>query len=797
MADTSSPRVIVRERRSGTPQIRGVANNVGALFGPTRRGPTKAVRVTSYPMWQRIYGDPDPNSYASEAVKGFFDNGGSVLYFVRVVGSSGGSNAKASKTLTTAGAASSGSITGTGGPWVLAAGDTFTGAVDGGGGATKTVTATPATKTGSSATYGAGAGGDSVTITITGVLGGAAQVIDLSGAAATQASYLNEINSQLVGGYADDAAGEIVIVTDQKGSGAAASITAFGGAAAAKTGLSAGAFTNAGPNNVANVAAVTAAELAAILAFSGATTTNTSTTVTVTSNTTGTGSSFQFTGGTGVAKVTGFDTALHSGAASTAQNAFVVSSVGYGSDNNSFSVLTPKVDTKLATSIPALVASGSITEIKLHRITVARLQVGDTVLFTDGTTSTTARGIVKQIINDKLIFASAVTLSGNLTAANTVVTLETFAFSILYNGRLVQGPISGLRTSSLSKKYYFGTLLNTEDNENLVSVADSAPATTGNVDVRPVNTDTSLGDALTGGAEHTTFTDNDYIGDQSSKTGFYALDKYKDVRLAAVPGVSGISVSGAIHKALHSYCETRGDVTAVISSVLGQDPSALLTYKNTYIGTTSFGVLYYPWIQIIGQLSAQKELCPPEGHVMGMIARTIRNQGIQKAAAGEFTGRLFNVVGLERELDDADMDLLYPDNVNGILNIDGNQCVMGARTLETGEFNELQVRLTLIYLRVSLQIGTRWVLFEENTPETRARLERSISEFLEAEYHKGTLTGETTDDAFGVLCNDDNNPASVVARRQMFASAEVNIPHTTENLIIDISQNQRGLTAVL
>lgn len=784
-----SARVVARERRSGTPQIRGVTTNIGGMIGRTTRGRVaRAVRCTSFPMFERIYGTYDINCPVVQQAAAFFKNGGSVLYFNRVQGSSSGSNTAAAVTLSTAGAATYGTLSSGASafPAVLANGDTFSGKVNGGGAVVLTITAGRAVRTGAAAAYGAGAGGDSISIAITGVLGGATQVIDLSTAGASQASYMALINASLIGGSAVDSAGQIRIQTDQMGTGAAGSIIALGGAAAAKTGLAVGAFT-AGTGTVANVAAVTAAEFAALAtaAFTGSTVTATSSTaVSWVTATSGAGGSVQFDTGTGVAKITGFDNAVHSGAASSSQPFATYTAVGPGPSYNSLAVLVASSDAQLATTIPATISSGSVTEARLGSTTTARLLPGDTIKMYCSGTATTARGIVKYVQGDKVVFNAAVTLSGNLTTATTI-TLETFSVTFLDNTVPVGSPFAGLRLSSLSSRKYHVSVLNVDDEEYVATVADLA-ATGSNLDLRPTNT-LSAGDAFSGGAEATVFADLDYIGTVSAGTGLYSFDQKRDVRLLAIPTVTG-TTTGAVQKALIEYCETKKRLVAVVAPPQGTSVTAAQTWQASTLGSASYAAMYYPYVKAVSALSGLEEVMSCEGFVMGMIARSDQERGVQKAPAGEDTGRLRGTTGVERLLSEDDRDALYDtNNINPIDNIEGiGQCVMGARTLEKGtDYEPLQVRRTMIYLRESLVQGTRFTLFEEQTPALWAKTDRAISSFLEKEWRAGTLTGEEVDDAYVVLCDSTNNSTR---NRITNTSVEVSIPQAVEGLLIDIGQ---------
>lgn len=203
-------------------------------------------------------------------------------------------------------------------PVALAPGDTFVGKVDEQSVAdTLTIVATAATKTGSGATYDPVTPGNTLTLT----LSGTQYVVTFTGSESDQASFHATINSQIsASGFASDATGETKLSTNHKGLSATGSIDAGDSDVLTSLGLSVAAFT-AGTGNVANVAAVTAVEFAdlLVLSFDGGTAGSTAIAIGTdrvkwSTNTLGASpNGVQFTSGTGVAKIAGFDTAEHNG----------------------------------------------------------------------------------------------------------------------------------------------------------------------------------------------------------------------------------------------------------------------------------------------------------------------------------------------------------------------------------------------------------------------------------------------------------------------------------------------------
>lgn len=103
MADFLHPGVYVIEQNTGARAIQGVGTSTGGFVGIAPRGPVgKAVLVTSWTDFVNkfAYGLDSPflpNSYLAYAVYGFFNNGGTRAYVVRVAD---GSEKKASYTYT-------------------------------------------------------------------------------------------------------------------------------------------------------------------------------------------------------------------------------------------------------------------------------------------------------------------------------------------------------------------------------------------------------------------------------------------------------------------------------------------------------------------------------------------------------------------------------------------------------------------------------------------------------------------------------------------------------------------------
>jgi hypothetical protein len=763
------------------------------MAGRTLRGPAnRAIQVKNFGQWKRIFGAADPaNPVVGNSVQAFFAEGGRVLYFCRIVGSSGGSNTAASLVLNAQSASAIGQLASAPNafPAALKDGDTFVGKVNGGANLTVTINAKQASVTGAGATYAAVAAASHLDL----VIGGVAQVITFDGTENTQAKYLAAINAVIVGGAAVDAAGQLKIRTDKAGSGASGSVAAATSATVLTSlGLAAGAFTSGGASNVVDSLAVTETELAGLFnaTFAGSVTTpdTANHAVTWASSTTGTGS-VQLTSGLGVAKISGFDTAVHTANGASVVPVLTATASGPGVDSNRYSVLATAQDTVIASSIPAPISAGTITSLDgLSASIISRIAVGDTLRLQDG--ASLARGVVSEIRGGtKVVFTAPVTTPA-LAAATTKIYVETFSLTIFDDGVPARPSMSGLRMSALAGKNYVINQTNTGADDVLVAFSDIGAAFNGG-DLRPVVANTSVGDSLTGGTEATVFVDADYVGTKEAKTGIYSMNTVRDVRLAAIPGVYGFTTAGSIKKALRNYCEDRTTVEAVLSSPPGYTPAQTRTFKAEIVGASSFTRWFHQHVIATDVTTGLQNTFPIDGWAMGRFVKTLADAGLKQAPAGDIYGRFSTVDGLSEylpDIEDDDRDDLYDAYINPVDKLeDGGFVICGSRTGEPGTWGQMHVRQTYIYIRESLRIGLRFALFLVNDASGRARVKRSVDSFYRAMWKRGDLTGASEEEAFQTQVDENNNGNEVVSANIMQVDSNVSVPNTTENINVSVA----------
>jgi phage tail sheath protein FI len=183
---------------------------------------------------------------------------------------------------------------------------------------------------------------------------------------------------------------------------------------------------------------------------------------------------------------------------------------------------------------------------------------------------------------------------------------------------------------------------------------------------------------------------------------------------------------------------------------------------------------------------------PPVGHVAGVWARTDGTRGVWKAPANEAVRGLAR---LEFEVTSGEQDLLNPEGVNCIRSFGSyGTKIWGARTLAKTDpsWRYINVRRLFNFIEESIRRGTQWAVFEPNDVDLWQRVKRNITSFLRGLWMQGALVGATPEQAFYVICDGSNNPASSVDEGRLIVEIGIAPVKPAEFVIFRISQWQGG-----
>jgi uncharacterized protein len=257
---------------------------------------------------------------------------------------------------------------------------------------------------------------------------------------------------------------------------------------------------------------------------------------------------------------------------------------------------------------------------------------------------------------------------------------------------------------------------------------------------------------LTGGDDDLAGVDEEaYVGeasdDPAGRTGIQALENEPTLSIVAVPGQTSVTVQ----KALIDHCDGMRYRFAVLDTPLGASLQAARSHRQNY-DTTRAGV-YYPALEIADRFGVpgERRVIPPSGHVLGVYARTDITRGVHKAPANEVVR---GVLAFDQKLDKAAQDILNPLNLNCLRDFRTDNRglrVYGARVATSDpEWRYVNVRRLFLFIEQSLDTGLQWAVFEPNSEQLWATVKQSITSFLITVWRSGALEGAKPEEAFFV-----------------------------------------------
>ncbi|WP_138735578.1 phage tail sheath subtilisin-like domain-containing protein [Modestobacter excelsi] len=170
--------------------------------------------------------------------------------------------------------------------------------------------------------------------------------------------------------------------------------------------------------------------------------------------------------------------------------------------------------------------------------------------------------------------------------------------------------------------------------------------------------------------------------------------------------------------------------------------------------------VYHPRLRVrAGPAGADDTVAtvPAAGHVLGVIARLDGERGPHHTPANAV---VLEAVDLELGLPMAQEVRLFEAGVNLLRSSTGRGVqVWGGRTLATTPGGRYVAHRRLVHLLVRAIRGVAGPLvFEVNGPQLRLTLVRGITSVLLAAFRSGALAGDRPEEAFRILCDEQNNP---------------------------------------
>lgn len=743
MSDLLSSQVRVEEQQPQVRAIEGVPTSRTAFVGVTERGPFGATLVQNFDQFRRLFGGFTTDSEVPQSVEGFFAEGGSFAYVVRVVHHVDPADPSTKTSLTgqididtDATSPTSGFVLGTvAGPFDLDPGDLLAIDVDGGGPVNATITATVAEVTTSNTETFALSDLQDLNVEVD---GGSTQNVVFEAAEfgnialASAAEVVDVMNAKLTGVSVAVDTGAVKITTDRQGSGASVQVT--GGSA--NSVLAFPTTLQSGTGNVSDVDAVTVAEVKTIVeaAVSGLVVTDSSGRVRIASLTTGASSTIQVAAG--VMQVTlGLPTATGTG--------------GTGAAVPTLRVLG-RYDGSYVADVQVRVSEASNKDPLLFNLS---------------------------FVEDGLARASETFPNLNLTVgsaryAPTIVNADPFAggsqivlLEDLFSGVPDPQPAAGT----------FGPLAGGDD--GLVGLVDadfvggtSASGKTG-LRVLDVITDVSI---LT-------------VSGQATAVIHNAMITYVEITRGGVMFAVLDPPAGLTAEEVKTYVIDTALLSEITEFAAIYWPRILRVNPDTDV----FG-------------AGDNLVVPPSGYVAGIYSRVDkRRAGVFQGPAGSETGRIRTAVGVETDQvrDKTARDLLYPERINPISipqTAPKIPFLDGVRTLKsTGPFPFIPQRRGTIFIETSVSRALEPSRFENITDRLRRSIGNVVKAFLTVLLPDDAFASQVAAEAFTIDVSEALNPPSSTAQGILIVGLGLAFSTPAEFIILRVGADQRALAAEL
>jgi Bacteriophage tail sheath protein len=312
---------------------------------------------------------------------------------------------------------------------------------------------------------------------------------------------------------------------------------------------------------------------------------------------------------------------------------------------------------------------------------------------------------------------------------------------------------------------------------------------------RPTAAELQLVVVLDGGSDGPLPTAAVYRGgeDGPRKTGLESFVDIEDISIVAAPGATAgykdnTERGDQITQDLVTHVELMKYRVAVLDSPDEQLVSGVRAFRGKF--DTKYAALYYPWIRVLDPLDPDGRaelLLPPSGHVAGIYARNDTERGVAKAPANEVVR---GAIGFELLLNKGQQDVLNPEGVNCFRFFEGRGYrLWGARTISSDpEWKYISNRRYFAYLEHSIDRGTQWAVFENNSDPLWANVRRTIEDFLYNEWRNQALMGTKPEEAFFVRCDRSTMTQNDIDNGRLVCLIGVAIVRPAEFVIFRIGQ---------
>ena len=258
-------------------------------------------------------------------------------------------------------------------------------------------------------------------------------------------------------------------------------------------------------------------------------------------------------------------------------------------------------------------------------------------------------------------------------------------------------------------------------------------------------------------------------------------DEY-DINMVVAPHVNRADHS-SVWTSILDMVEQRADAF-FIGDAGNASTSLPATITQAESVDSNYAAVYYPWIKTVDTNTNKLITIPPSVLLPGVFAANDRVAAEWFAPAGLNRGGLTGAVSVLNRLTQSERDDLYEGKVNPICQFPGQGIVVwGQKTLQDkpSALDRINVRRLLLTVRKYIASTSKYLVFEQNSSETRNRFLNIVNPYLEGIQQRQGLY------AFRVVMDETNNTPDVIDRNILKGAIYLQPTKTAEFIQIDFN----------
>lgn len=262
---------------------------------------------------------------------------------------------------------------------------------------------------------------------------------------------------------------------------------------------------------------------------------------------------------------------------------------------------------------------------------------------------------------------------------------------------------------------------------------------------------------------------------------------YYDINLLLTPGIIH-SLHSDVTLAARTLVEDRQD-TFYVMDIAATTANVTAVKDAAAAIDSNYTSCYWPWVRVTNPVKNTKLWVPPSVVMPGVLAFNDANAAPWYAPAGLTRGGLTSVSDTYFNLSQTQRGTLYEARVNPIANFPATGiAVWGQKTLQARQsaLDRVNVRRLLIAVKKYIASATRFLVFEQNTEQTRDRFKAIVNPYLNTVAQNQGLY------AFKVIMDASNNTNDLVDQNILYGQLFLQPTRTAEFILLDFNIQPTG-----